>query len=195
MNTKLPLYTFLFLVLFCLSVSIGCKPASKSGTKPAKLEEIEETNISWILRRENNIENIDFIFGDSKYVIVDENWFVEKVLFGFEQFLFDNGIQNYSLRNDCDDFARAFSFYCRVKYRELGYMKSSPAVGDFYYKWSDGDPNSLLNNGHAINVGIFFNSAGEKVVRFIEPQKPNKLYDISFIDEEIRRYYVEHVGF
>lgn len=189
-NNKFPIFLYILLASICLF--IGCD--RKKGIVESKATEIDTPSISWILRRENNIENIDFIYGDEKYVIVDEEWFKENILFGFDDFLFKNGIKEYGLKNDCDDFARAFSFYCRVKYRSLGYMKSSPAIGDFYYKWSSGNQNSLLDGAHAINVGIFLDKSGNKVVRFIEPQKPNKLYSIDLINEEIRKYYVEHVG-
>lgn len=187
---KLPYIIYTILVCICLFV--GC--SKKEIVKEAGIQEIEQTNISWILRRENGIENINFIFGDSKYIIVNEDWFKKEILGGFKQFLFDNNIQNYSLRNDCDDFARAFSFYCRVKYRSLGYMDYSPAVGDFYYKESTGGQGSLFDWAHAINIGIFVDNAGNKVVRFIEPQEADELHDISYISEEVRKYYVEHVG-
>jgi hypothetical protein len=159
------------------------------------MEEVEQTNISWILRRENSIES-NFIYGDEKYVVVSENWFISEILPGFKEFLVKNGISGYAkLKNDCDDFARAFTFYCRVKFRSLGYTDFSPAVGDFYYKWSTGDNrNTLLDGAHAICVGVFLDESGNKVVRFIEPQEADKLYSVESIDEEVRKYYVEHVG-
>jgi hypothetical protein len=163
----------------------GCGPSTttKPTKKPFRTEQVSSPDIMWILRRENNID-ANFIMPDLFYTIVDEEWFKQEIMPGFQNFLSKNGINSYSeLRNDCDDFARAFSFYVRVKFRTMGYMKSTPAVGDFYY--------SDFDTGHAINVGVFFDKSGNKVVRFIEPQFPPRFVNV---DDEVKKFYVKHLG-
>lgn len=195
MDNKTKIFQCCIFIAICLFCIFFTSCDRSSNDKSFKMEEVEQPNISWILRRENGID-ANFIYGDEKYAVVSENWFISEILPGFNVFLVNNGINGYTkLKNDCDDFARAFTFYCRVKFRSLGYTDFSPAVGDFYYKWSTGDNrNTLLDGAHAICIGVFLDESGNKVVRFIEPQKANKLHTVDSIDEEIRKYYVEHIG-
>ena len=180
-------YHFIIIVsVFCL-VFMGCKPSttSKPKGKPSQYSQEGSSQIMWTLRRENGIDAYSLVFPDNYYIVVDEEWFKKQIMPGFESFLWTNGIQNYSaMRNDCDDFARAFSFYVRIKFRTLGYMKATPAVGDLHYR--------NLDMGHAINVGVFYEKGTtNKVVRFIEPQFPPRFVDL---DEEIKKYYVRYIG-
>jgi hypothetical protein len=181
-NKRLPIIVSI-IALLCL---VACNPTSttpRPHTKPAKYEKVGASDISWLLRRDNGID-ANFILPDNYYAVVDEKWFDEEVIPGFQSFLFKNGVENYTqLRNDCDDFARAFSFYVRIKFRTMGYIDSTPAVGDFFYQ--------TMDMGHAINVGVFFDATGKKIVRFIEPQA---LTTKVVIDEETRKYYVKHLG-
>ena len=173
----------------------ACGPytTKKPQTKPSKYEHIDKFQCLQILRTNNigiypGILTKDFSVGgivvgdwlsaanyvtaDSHYVIVDEEWFKKEILPGFRGFMIKNGIQNYQdLRNDCDDFTRAFSFYVRVKFRTMGFLKSSPAIGDVYYNdYNSNTGNDGFGGGHAINGGIFLDKNGKVVVRFIEPQ-------------------------
>ena len=177
---------YLIILSLVAMLLVACNPVSTTSppaTKPAKYEKITISDVSWILRRDNGID-AEFVLPDKYYVIVDEKWFDEEVIPGFQFFLMRNGISNYSqLRNDCDDFARAFSFYVRIKFRTMGYIDATPAVGDFYYQ--------ALDTGHAINVGIFFDATGKKIVRFIEPQAPMSKI---IIDDETKKYYVKYLG-
>lgn len=134
----------------------------------------------------------NYVMPDETYLIVDEDWFKKEFLTttGFQSFLFNNGIQNYSdLRNDCDDFSRAFSFYARIKFRAMGFKESSPSVGDLYYR-TPYDGTAQLGGGHAINIGVFLDKNGNKVIRFIEPQGPN----FTQLDAETQKYYISFLG-
>ena len=185
-NTLINLIPALIAVIV-ISIAIGCSPSTtkKPTVKPTTYSQEGSPQIMWTLRRDNGIDSDSLIFPDREYIVVDEEWFVKHIIPGFQEFLFKNGIQNYSeLRNDCDDFARAFSFYVRVKFRTMGYMKATPAVGDLHY----GD----LDKGHAINVGVFYEKGTtNKVVRFIEPQFPPRFVDL---DEETKKFYVKYIG-
>ena len=184
MNLKYRL--ILLTSIFCL-VFTGCKPStvSKPEEKPTQYSQEGKPQIIWTLRRENGIDSDSLVFPDHYYIVVDEEWFKQQIMPGFQSFLYKNGIQNYSeMRKDCDDFARAFSFYVRVKFRTMGYMKATPAVGDLHY--------SNLDMGHAINVGVFYEKGTtNKVVRFIEPQFPPRFVEL---DEETKKYYVKYIG-
>jgi hypothetical protein len=129
---------------------------------------------------------------DNQYVIVDETWFKNHILPGFEKFLWNNGIEGYkNLRNDCDDFARAFTFYVRIKFRTMGFLKASPAIGDLHYA-NPPEKQKEFGDLHAINIGIFLDAQGNKVVRFIEPQ--NNPPSFIQLDEETIKYYIHHMG-
>ena len=177
----------------CLFVGCGPSTTKKPSTKPSKYEQLHQVDCLTILRTNKVglqpgiitkdfsvggrvigdwISAANYVMADSQYIIVEEEWFKKEILPGFQSFLFKNGIQNYKdLRNDCDDFARAFSFYVRIKFRTMGFLKATPAIGDIYYKYYDPNSNSeTLTSGHAINGGIFLDKNGNKVVRFIEPQ-------------------------
>lgn len=185
MNPKYHLILFIILSLFCL-IFIGCGPSTTSKPeKPNLYSQEGSPQIMWTLRRDNGIDANAMVFPDKYYIVVDEEWFKQKIMPGFQEFLFKNGIENYNkLKNDCDDFARSFSFYVRIKFRTMGYMESSPAVGDLHY--------SNLDVGHAINVGVFYEkNTTNKVVRFIEPQFPPRFVDL---DEETKKYYVNYIG-
>jgi len=204
------------LVAAILAVGLSaCGPSTtkKPGSQPARTEQVEGSVLQKFLRDSNvgispgvlstnvvvggfpignMISAANYIMPDSKYMIVDEEWFQKEFLnnMGFKGFLFKNGIENYSsLRNDCDDFSRAFSFYVRIKFRTMGFKDSTPAVGDLYYR-TPYDGSAALGGGHAINVGVFLNKFGEKVIRFIEPQGPNFVQ----LDEETQKYYIQFLG-
>jgi len=194
MTMKKSLIVYLLAIFFIIPLFISCGKSviTDSDGKPVNIELVADPQISWVLRRENGID-ADVVYGDLNYAVVDEKWFINEVIGGFGNFLKKNGIDNYNaLNNDCDDYARAFSFYCRVKFRQLGY-KASMAVGDFYYR-TPYDNSALLGGGHAMNVGIFLDTNGKKVVRLIEPQIPVRIYPVTHLDEETLKYYVNHIG-
>ena len=190
--------SWIWIPILCLIFGMlisACGPSTtkKPQTKPPRYEQVEKFQCLQILRT-NNIGIIpgiltkdfsvggivvgdwlsaaNYVMADSYYIIVEEEWFKKEILPGFQDFIFKNGIENYSkLRNDCDDFSRAFSFYVRVKFRTMGFLKATPAIGDVYYNFYDPDADeNVLVSGHAINGGIFLDKNGKVVVRFIEPQ-------------------------
>lgn len=209
------IFTSLFVAISIACLSIGCGPSTtkKPETKPQRYEEIEENQLVKFLRDSkvgispgiltkdfevggypvgDVISAANYVTPDEKYMIVDEEWFKKEILgdFGFKSFLFKNGIESYSsLRNDCDDFSRAFSFYVRIKFRTMGFKSSTPAVGDLYYR-TPYDGTAELGGGHAINIGIFLDKNGSKVIRFIEPQGPNFVE----LDKETQEYYIDYMG-
>lgn len=184
----------LHIISILVAASMFFSSCSKStteapSTEPDRYEEVPYGQISLTLRQEGKIDTT-FVLPDTKYIIVSEKWFKNNIMPEFRSFLFNNGIDDFSkMRNDCDDFARAFSFYVRVKFRTMGYIKSSPSVGDFYYNIPFSG-NGELGGGHAINVGVFLDDNGNKVVRFIEPQTSS----FTNVDEETRKFYVVHLG-
>ena len=186
--------TILLMILFIIPLTNSCsKSEIKDSTgKPVQIELVGNPDISWLLRRENGID-VDVVYGDNQYAVVGEEWFVREIIGGFGEFLRRNGIETYTLSNDCDDFARAFSFYCRVKFRQLGYDKASMAVGDFYYR-TPYDGSALLGGGHAMNIGVFLDKNGKRVVKLIEPQLPVRVYPLNHLDEETLKYYIKHIG-
>lgn len=184
--------SILYVITVMLIISCSPSTTSKPQTKPSRYEQIKQSQCLLILRTNKVglqpgiltkdfsvggmvigdwLSAANYVMADSEYIIVDEEWFKKEILPGFQAFLFKNGIQNFKdLRNDCDDFARAFSFYVRIKFRTMGFLKATPAVGDVYYKYYDPNGGEALTAGHAINGGIFLDKDGNKVVRFIEPQ-------------------------
>jgi len=135
----------------------------------------------------------NYVMPDGQYIIVDEEWFKREILnkMQFESFLFKNGIEGYNkLRNDCDDFSRAFTFFVRIKFRTMGFMKATPAIGDLHYSTPYDNSETEFGGGHAINIGIFLDKNGKRVIRFIEPQGPNFVE----LDEETKQYYIRFMG-
>ena len=201
------------IVILILGLS-ACGPSTvKPPSEPPRYEQVHHSVCSQIFRDANlgikpGIITKDFTVGgilvgdfitasnyilpDTEYVIVDEDWFKRHIIPDFENFLWKNGIESYDkMRNDCDDFARAFTFYVRIKFRTMGFIKATPAIGDLHYS-TPFVGGGLLGGGHAMNVGIFLNSSGEKVVRFIEPQtKPPSFVEL---DEETKKYYIKHLS-
>lgn len=206
---------FVALTIFCL-VFTGCGPSTtdKPSTKPPRYEQIGSTDLVVYLRDSNigispGIITKDFEVGgypvgdfitaanyvtpDIYYMMVDEDWFKKEILnpMAFRSFLFKNGIESYNdLRNDCDDFARAFTFYTRIKFRTMGFMKSTPAVGDLHYSTPENNEGEKIGAGHAINIVVLLDKNGNKVIRFVEPQGPN----FTELSEETKKYYINHMG-
>ena len=200
----------------CMSfVACGPSTTKKPDSFPPRTEQIISGDMLGLLRTEkigiapgfftedfevggivvgDMISAANYVLPDSKYLIVDEEWFNDNILntLDFKEFLFRNGIENYSsLRNDCDDFARAFSFYVRIKFRTMGVKDSTPAVGDLYYSTPQ-DGTAELGGGHAINVGVFLDKNGKKIIRFIEPQGTAPHF--VELDDETRKYYIRFLG-
>ena len=206
---------FTTLVIFCLTFT-GCGPSTtdKPSTKPTRYEQIPSNLLTKYLRDSGigiapGIITEDFEVGgypvgdfitaanyvtpDTYYILVDEEWFEKEILntLAFKSFLFKNGIQSYNeLRNDCDDFARAFTFYSRIKFRTMGFLKATPAVGDLHYGTPNDNSGTELGGGHAINIVILLDKNGNKVIRFVEPQGPKFVE----LDEETKKYYINHMG-
>ena len=206
---------FVALTVFCLTFT-GCGPSTteKPSSKPARYEQIGSPTLVGYLRDSNigispGIITKDFEVGgypvgdfitaanyvtpDTYYIMVDEEWFKKEILntMAFKGFLFKNGIESYNeLRNDCDDFSRAFTFYCRIKFRTMGFMKATPAVGDLHYSTPENNTGPELGGGHAINIAILLDKNGNKVIRFVEPQGPNFVE----LPEETKKYYITHMG-
>ena len=214
-HTILSYSLFAALTIFCLTF-VGCGPSTtnKPSEKPSRYETIEQNTLMHFLRESeigispgiltkdyevggypvgDYLTAANYVMPDENYMLVDEEWFKMEFLnsLDFKTFLFNNGIENPAyLRNDCDDFSRAFSFYVRIKFRTMGFKNATPAVGDLYYADPYMDTGAELGGGHAINMGVFLDKNGNKVIRFIEPQGPH------FVDlpKEYQKYYIDFMG-
>lgn len=175
---------FLFVLILSIGV-IGCGPSTTTSPtgNPQKIEDIAAFDLTWYLKHTNNLVPInDYIIADGDYSLVDEDWFKQNILNTFNDFLFNNGVLLANKKkNDCDDFARAFSFYTRIKSMQCSAIDYDMAVADVYLQNFD--------FGHAINMVVVLDKNGNKKVIFIEPQGPKiitltdqqKTEDVSYI--------------
>lgn len=166
-----------------LFVACGPKTTGPITSNPAIQEEVYGMDVMRFMKNTNRIDANEYVLADTKYTIVDEAWFRSNVMNGFNNFLSKNGVGfGDKKKNDCDDFARGFSFFSRVKSMQAKSLDSNLAVADVYYK--------TLEMGHAINAAVVFDNFKEWKLIFIEPQGPT----VVTMDEEYRKYYVIHVG-
>jgi hypothetical protein len=173
----------LVIAIGILFIACGSKTTDPILSKPAMQQEVYGVDIMRFMQNTNGIDARNYILADSKYTLVDEAWFKANVMNGFNNFLWRNGIAYVDKKkNDCDDFARGFSFFSRVKSMQLKSIDSSLAVADLYYR--------TIGDGHAINAAVVLNNFGEWKLLFIEPQGPS----IIQLDDEYKKYYVIHVG-
>lgn len=180
------LITLLSILAVSLSLLVSCGPSTTTPitSKPTIQKSITSADVSWFIRRENGIDPNYFTTADTNYVAVDEEWFKANIMDTFNAFLSKNGVAIADAKkNDCDNFARAFSFHTRVKSMQSKFMNADMAVGDLYYK--------NLDFGHAINVAIVLDKEGNKKLIFIEPQGPS----IVKLDDEYKKYYIIYIGF
>jgi len=103
---------------------------------------------------------------DDKYCVVEEDWFVNTLLKEYYTFIDEVGIKEYQTeRNDCDDYCRAFTFFCKIKSLRTLNINHSLTVADvFFHKNGDKKRN------HAINLAIVLDKEGKLKLIYIEPQ-------------------------
>lgn len=124
---------------------------------------------------------------DGLYCAMDENWFTNNVLVEYNQFLTQLQLENrYSYeKNDCDDYARSFTFFCRLKSLRIPDIKYSMPVADIFYHVNG---SQLIN--HAINAVIVLTKDGKLKIIYIEPQTPAKLLESSYTNITKNIYYL-----
>ena len=179
-NISLIIFIFVISILF-----FACSPKTTDpiDSKPPRHQEVYGMDIMRFMKNTNGVNADSYIFADMKYTIVDEFWFKENIMREFNNFLFKNGVGfNDKKKNDCDDFARGFSFFSRVKSMQIKSIDYTLAVADVYYK--------TLDMGHAINAVIVIDNNEKWKLLFIEPQGPT----IVQLDEEYKKFYVTYVG-
>ena len=121
-------------------------------------------------------------FGDLTYSIPTKKWIDGEISINFEKFIDRMGMRKYSPdRNDCDDYARAFTLFCKVEYKRYNRDKKfSPAVGEFYYVK---DFSKTNNRAHAINFIVELDDVGNLKLSFYDPQLMKK---VKLTEDEIR---------
>jgi len=155
-------------IILILLLLTACKPSTTVTSitnKPQLQFDIRWQDLRWFITKDNKIIADYDIFADSYYTIVDEAFFTNTVLNQFDNFLIKNNI-NLAItnKNDCDKFARGFSFFSRVKSIQCADIQYSMPVADFYY-------NLGFDKSHAINIAIVLdNITNQKKLLFIEPQ-------------------------
>jgi len=104
---------------------------------------------------------------DQHFLAVDENWITNTVITEYKQFLKDLNLENKyeSEVNDCDDYSRTFTFFCKIKSRRTNDFRYSMAVADVFYHVAGNK-----RNPHAINGIIVLTSEGKLKLVYIEPQ-------------------------
>lgn len=186
-------YFLLFLGLFFVILTTCCscnKTDNSSFSNTALSNKTAITNlgwptIQWEISRVNGIKAQSVIYADKYYTAISERDFKSLILDHFNEFLAANGMSfGDSKKNDCDDFARAFSFFSRVvsiKHKEFNY---DLAVGELLYETMDG--------GHALNVAIVLDNNNKTKLLYIEPQGPQIL---SGLLEDVKVNWVRLVNF
>jgi hypothetical protein len=188
------LYLSLFVLLVSGLLLVSCKP-SVSGDKPAIQKNIGVSELMWFIRRDNGLVPSDaFIAADKYYVMVDEDWFKSKIVDGFNDYLFKNGVSRANAKkNDCDDFSRNFSCFVRNFSIQSSFLEYDISAGELYYTIpSEMNPaNPIGITGHAINVAVVLDKSGNKKIIYIEPQGPLMVQ----LEEETKKNYVSFIGF
>jgi hypothetical protein len=172
-------------LLVCLLIIVGCKPSTTDiiTSEPTIKENIYWSDLQWYIKNDSGLNSVDTLYADNDYVLVDEIWFNENILNQFNDFLSKNGVYFGDVnKNDCDNYARAFSFFARVKSSQAKFLNYDIAVGELYYKDFD--------FGHAINFAIVLDKDGKKKMLYIEPQGPT----IINFSEEYKESFVKYVG-
>ena len=173
-NVALTVIVPLFLILISCSVI-------KDSKKPT-LDESSKVEIGYHelynFLSEKGILPANRVAADDVYSLASINWIRDTISYEYNKFLSLIGMARYETdSNDCDDFARAFTLFCKKEFRNsLKDKKHSIAVGEFYYIQKNG-------KAHAINFMIVLNEKREKELLFYEPQMKQF---IKLSDEEIQ---------
>jgi len=117
-----------------------------------------------VLLLEKGIFVRNILLTDDIYIVVSEDWFIDNLLVGYKKWMYESH-NNYMFKydkNDCDDFARAFSFYCRTMGKYYPNFRCNFAVGDLFYK------NISIN--HVINSVVVLDKNNKYKIIQIEPQ-------------------------
>lgn len=105
------------------------------------------------------------ITGDANYMVIP----IENLKYyyqGFKVFVSSNELVTYKAeKNDCDDIAKTFSFYCRSSIRTDTNFVSGFAVADIYFKGSTPD------TAHAINMIFAYDENNVIIPVFIDAFK------------------------
>jgi len=149
------------------SQSIRIGNSIKKTNDRVRYIEINSTQIESLLFT-NGIKTSVGGIGDSDYSVMDESWFRDVLLKEFNSFLTDIELKNkYDYpKNDCDDYTRSFSFFCRLKSYKLMDVRYTMSVGDVFYRRNNG------SEKHSMNFAIVLTKEGLLKLIYIEPQTP-----------------------
>lgn len=121
------------------------------------------------LFRRIDVVDAEFSIADSEYALPSENYLVNDFCPFYRQELQRMGIEGWSVKSDCDDYA--WYFYTQIRwahYRSKASMAEGIAVGVVYFM-SGARAEDGSGGGHAINFAIVGERADRKLI-FIEPQ-------------------------
>ena len=180
--------TILFILLFT-----GCGKKQPTTALPVNIRpqleyDMDWASLRWYIVKDKKLTADFDIFADDYYTLVDEAFFTNNVLNKFDAFLLNNNIDlAASKKNDCDKFARGFSFFARAKSVQFTEIQYAMPVADYYYKVG-------FDKAHAINIAVVLdNNTNQKKLICIEPQTKtiintatnpdftNEMHTISFI--------------
>lgn len=101
------------------------------------------------------------IMADESYTVIPTEY-VDRFNDGFKIFIASNNLVVYaSEKNDCDDIARTYSFYCRASIRDNTNYTRAPAVADVYFNSPGG--------AHAVCMFFTYNTNNQFEPVFIDP--------------------------
>lgn len=147
-------------LISCSMINDSKKPNLEESSKV----EIEYSELQNFLIQ-SGISPFNQMVSDNTYSLASIIWIRDTISYEYQNFLKMIGMSYYETdSNDCDDFARAFTLFCKKEFRNVSKInKGNIAVGEFYYKQKKG-----IN--HAINFIIVLNEKKEKELLFYEPQ-------------------------
>jgi hypothetical protein len=130
--------------------------------KTVGYDTISSTNIR-ILLNKWNIKPRMLEISDDDYIALPKSH-VDAYVKGYIGFATLNGLYpGRKQKNDCDDFARAFSFYFRASANRNTNFASNIAVADIYY--------CNTNESHAVNLIIVVSTNYQYEPIFVDPGK------------------------
>lgn len=185
------LFGFVMFMVWFFVVLVMCCSCHKedsltiSNKKALIVTNLSWSEIQWEVSRVNGIQAHSVMYADKYYTVIPEETFNSLILDKFNTFLSQNGmVFGDAKKNDCDDFARAFSFFSRavsIKNKEFAY---DLAVGELLYE--------TMDSGHAINVAIVLDKNNKTKLLYIEPQGPQVM---NGLPEDIKNNWVRLVNF
>ena len=177
-------HAYIYIIILAVSLMVGCStPQYKAMSQSFRLGVPIRQTTNQVQYVELSAERVETFISsqgvdtklrntsDKYFCAVSEEWFTTTVLPEYWQFLKDLELQNRyeDEKNDCDDYTRAFTFFCKMKARRTMDMRYNMAVADvFYYVGGN------KKNPHAINGIIVMTKEGNLKLIYVEPQTAGK---------------------